>query len=70
MPWGHDPDPIYSDQYLWALFGPIFLYVFLEKDCSGKKKIVVPCLDLIMIAFFPEEYTVKFSFCPKNVHKY
>ena len=37
MPWVHDPDPIYSDQYLWALFGPIFLYVFLEKDCSGKK---------------------------------
>ena len=27
--------------------------VFLEKDCNGKKKIVVPCLDLMMIAFFP-----------------
>ena len=25
-------------QYLRALFGPIFLYVFLEKDCCGKKR--------------------------------
>ena len=24
MPRGHEPDPIYSDQYLCALFGPIF----------------------------------------------
>ena len=24
-------------QYLRALFGQIFLYVFLEKDCNGKK---------------------------------
>ena len=23
------------------------------------KKILVPCLDVIMIAFFPEKYTVK-----------
>ena len=39
--------------YIRALFGPIFLNVFLERDCNGKKKIVVPCLDVIMIAFFP-----------------
>ena len=52
MPRGHEHDPIYSHQYLRALFGPIFLYVFLEKDYNGKKKIVVPCLGVIMIAFF------------------
>ena len=35
--------------YVHALFGP----VFLEKDCNGKKSIVVPCLDVMMNAFFP-----------------
>ena len=40
-------------QYVRAHFGPIFLYGFLEKDCNGEKKILVPCLDVIMIAFFP-----------------
>ena len=38
MPRGHEHDPIYSQQYLRALFGPIFLYVFLEKDCNGKNR--------------------------------
>ena len=52
MPRGHEHDPIYSHQYLRALFGSIFLYVFLEKDYNGKKKIVVPGLGVIMIAFF------------------
>ena len=52
MPRGHEYDLIYSHQYLRALFGPIFLQVFLEKDCNGKKNIVVPCLDVIMTAFF------------------
>ena len=52
MPRGHEHDPIYSHQYLRALFGQIFLYVFLEKDYNGKKKIAVPCLGVIMIAFF------------------
>ena len=36
----------------------------------GKKKIVVLCLDVIMIAFLPEKYTVKFSSCPKSARKY
>ena len=49
---GHEHDSMYSHQYLRALFGPIFLQVFLEKDCNGKKNIVVPCLDVIMTAFF------------------
>ena len=34
------------------------------------KKIVVPCLGVIMIAFFFEKYTAKFSFCPTNARKY
>ena len=52
MPRGHEHDPIYSHQYLRALFRPIFLYVFQEKDYNGKKKIVVPCLGVITIAIF------------------
>ena len=52
MPRGYRHDQIYSHQYLRALFGPVFLYFFLEKDYNGKKKIVVLCLGVIMIAFF------------------
>ena len=52
-PGGYEHDPVYLHQYLRALFGSIFLYVFLEKHRNGRKKIVVPCLDVIMIAFFP-----------------
>ena len=52
MPMGHEHDLVYSHQYLRALFGPIFIKVFLEKDCNEEKKIVVPCLDVITIAFF------------------
>ena len=36
MPRGHEHDPTYG--YIGALFGPIFLQVFLEKDCNGKKR--------------------------------
>ena len=52
-------------QYLRALFGPIFLYVFLEKDCNGKKDryAVFGCNN---DRLFPKKYTMKFSFCPKN----
>ena len=52
-------------QYLRALFGPIFLYVFLEKDCNGKtdRYAVFGCNN---DRLFPEKYTMKFSFCPKN----
>ena len=56
MPRGHEHDPIYSHHYLRALFELIFLQVFLENDCNGKKKEkknVVPFLDAMMIAFFP-----------------
>ena len=34
MPRGHERHPIYS---LRALSGPIFLYIFIENDCNGKK---------------------------------
>ena len=30
MPRGHEHDPKYSHQYLRALFGPIFLSVFVD----------------------------------------
>ena len=44
--------------YFRALFGTFFLKVFLEYILMGQK-ILGPCLDVIMIAFFPEKYTVK-----------
>ena len=69
MPRRHEDDPVYLHQYLRALFGPIFLQVFPEKDCNGKK-------DRCAVfgynddRLFPEKYTLKFSFCPKSAHKY
>ena len=51
-PGGHEHDPINAEHFC-ALFGPIFLYIFLVNDCNGKKKVVVSCLDVIVIAFFP-----------------
>ena len=66
MPRGHEHDPIYSHHYLRALFEPIFLLVFLENAGNGKKYNVVPFLDVMMIAFFPEKNTLKFSFPPKK----
>ena len=65
MPRGHQYDPIYSHQYLRALFGPIFL----EKDCNGKKDrcTVFGCNN---DRLFAEKYTLKFSFCPKNAREY
>ena len=40
------------------------------KKILMEKKIVVPCLYVIMIAFLPEKCTVKFSSCPKSARKY
>ena len=45
-------------RYTRSLFTHAFranqvLYVFLEEDCNGKKKIFMPCLAVIIIAFFP-----------------
>ena len=47
----------YTRSLFYVLFGPIFLYVFLEKDCNGKKKIVVLCLAVIIIAFSREMHS-------------
>ena len=66
MPRGHERHPIYS---LRALSGPIFLYVFIENDCNGKKYrcAVFGCnIDHL----FPEKYTLKFFFLPEKPPKY
>ena len=47
--------------------GLIELLSFPRKRLFGEKNIVVPCLDLIMIAFFPRNI-VTLSFCPKSVN--
>ena len=49
---GHEHDPIYSLSIYARFSGQFFFKVSYKKDCNGKK-IVVPCLDVIMIAFFP-----------------
>ena len=48
--------------------GQFFFKFSLEKDCNGRKKIVVLCLDVIMIAFFPRNIQV--SFCVKSACKH
>ena len=68
-PGGHEHDPRYTHSALGALFWPIFLYVFLEKDCNRRKMMVVRCFDVIMITCFPKKCTGKFSFCPKSALK-
>ena len=52
MPRGHEYDPVYSLSIHACFSGQIFLYVFLEKDCNGKRMIIVLCLEVIMVAFF------------------
>ena len=55
----------YTRSVFTRAFRPIFLDVFLEKDCNGKKDryAVFGCNNDCL---FPEKYTMKFSFCPKN----
>ena len=62
MPRGHEHNPVYSIS-IYAHFSG---QVFLEKDCNGEKKIVVPCLDLIMIAFFPKQIYSEVLFLPEK----
>ena len=50
---GHKHDPIYLYQYLLALFRANFSLNFPRKRLQCEKNIVVPCLDVIMIAFLP-----------------
>ena len=49
---GHDRDPIYSLS-IYARFSGQFFSKFSEKKILMGKKIVVPCLDVLLIAFFP-----------------
>ena len=66
---GHEYDPIYSLSICTRAFRAHFSPIFLEKDCNGKKDrcAVFGCNN---DRLFPEKYAVKFSFCPKSVHKY
>ena len=62
-------DPIFLAHCLRALFGPIFLQVFLEKDVMGSKNrcAVFGCNN---DRLFPKKYTVNFSFFGKSPRKY
>ena len=55
-------------QHLRALFGPMFLKVFLGKNCNRQKDRcdVFGCNNDHL---FPEKYTVTFSFCPNGEHE-
>ena len=59
----------YTRSVFMRAFRANFSYVFLEKDCNGKKDrcAVFGCNN---DRLFPEKYTVKFSFCPKSARKY
>ena len=65
----HERDSTYSlSIYAPLIFGPIFLKVFLERYCNGRKDRCA-VLEVKMIAFFPRNI-VKFSFCLKSARKY
>ena len=44
----------YTRSVFTRAFWANFSLSFTRNDCNGKKKIVVPCLDVRMIAFFPK----------------
>ena len=52
-PGGHLARSDILTQYLGALFGSIFLKVFLEKNCNWKKTSTYRVWDVIMIVSFP-----------------
>ena len=54
MPRGHDRDPIYLLSIHMRLLGQFF-FEFSQKKIVMRKKIVAPCLGVIMIAFFPRK---------------
>ena len=66
MPKGHEHDPIYSLSIFMRAFRPIFFKFSHKKDFQGEKKIVVPCLDVIMIAFFSPEIYSEVLFWPEK----
>ena len=51
MPRRHEDDPVYLHQYV--RFSGQFFFKFSQKKIVMGKKIVVPCLDIMTIAFFP-----------------
>ena len=50
-PGGHEHVPIYLPS-IYARFSGYFFFKVSEKKIAMGKKIVVPCLDVIMSAFF------------------
>ena len=52
MPRGHEHEPIYTLS-VNARFSSQFVFKLSYKKIAMEKKIVVPCLDVIMIVFFP-----------------
>ena len=52
MPRGHEHNPMYSLS-IFRTFRANFSLRFPRKRMYWEKNIVVPCLDVIMIAFFP-----------------
>ena len=50
---GNERDPIYSLSIYARFSGAIFSKFSEKKILMGKKKTVVPCLDVLLIAFFP-----------------
>ena len=68
MPWGHEHDPINSLS-IYAGFSSQFFVSFPRKRLLWEKDhcAVFGCNN---DRFFPEKYTLKFSFCLKSVRKY
>ena len=59
----------YTRSVFTRAFRANFSYVFIEKDCNGKKnRCAVFGCDNDRLFF--DKYTVKFSFCPTNARKY
>ena len=60
----------YTHSAFTHTFRANFSSSFPRKRLLWEEKIVVLCLDVIMIAFFPKKRTVKFSFCAERMRKY
>ena len=61
----------YTGSVFTRAFRANFFFRFLTKRFKWEKKIVVPCLEVILNnRIFPEKYALKFSFFPKRAHKY
>ena len=65
MPRGHEHDPIYSLSIYARAFRANFSLSFPRKRLLWEKKIVVPCLDVIMVALFPRNIQWSSRFAQK-----